>query len=70
MAARKTIKVVDVKKELNDKLTNPDIGMAEKRIVTTLIETFLMATDNYRGFSFLSKTAMPGDDDYYDRYYY
>jgi hypothetical protein len=51
---RKTIEVEKVKKWSNNFLMNsPDEMTGERFGITTLIESVLMDTDNYKGFGYL-----------------
>lgn len=74
MAARKTIRVEAVKDRVNTMLevqTSPDA----RRAVALLLESVLLATDNYRGFKYQSSeinedgTLRDGYDDTRRRYY-
>ena len=71
--ARKTVNVKFALEIANNTLKNNETPAA-KAAICTMIESLLFETGNYNGFKWLDhvngRTTMPGDADYYDRYYF
>jgi hypothetical protein len=69
---RKTIEVLDILNYANDSLARKD-EFADSKFkagICTMIEQFLLRTDNYKGFAFLHEDQNVGTPNYYSRYYY
>jgi hypothetical protein len=71
--ARKTVNVKYALETANNMLQTNESAEA-KAAVCTLIESILFETGNYNGFRWQdhvnARTTMPGDVDYYDRFYF
>jgi len=53
--ARKTVKVKDIKDQVNNFILHSKDDMNKERLsMGTLLESILMDTDNYRGFGYLN----------------
>jgi len=72
MRPRKTVEVEQVKKMANDMLARTDeyATYKFKAGMCTMIESILLVSGNYKGFSFINPTATPDDESYYARRYY
>lgn len=59
MAARKTIRVEDFVKKMNEKLAEDTMGVEYRLAVTHIVEQMLHDTGNYKGFGFLTQSEVP-----------
>jgi len=71
---RKTIRVANIRNRMN-KILDSQISRDAKMSMCCIIEDILMQTGNYRGFKWNMSTeeareVAPGDDTYYNRYYF
>ena len=69
---RKTIDRAEVLKAVNHFLGLPldVVDTDAKSCFCSMIENLLMKNEMYRGFSFSRSDSVPGDVDYYNRFYY
>jgi len=58
--ARKTIKVEMVKTMANNFLAHKDTNIDERRAIVSFIESVLMESGNYKGFSYLETDEVAG----------
>ena len=58
--ARKTIKVEMVKTMANHFLAHKDTNIDERRAIVSFIESVLMESGNYKGFSYLETDEVAG----------
>lgn len=57
--SRKTIKVEDLKNQVNQMLKTSDDNKEYRHGLMTVLESVLHATDNYRGFRYLRENEVP-----------
>ena len=71
MNKRKTIKIEELKKFINKKLSLKTIDISEKRTACFILEHYLFKTKNYEGYMFLNNNYSDINTiGYYERKYF